>query len=140
MCYSRSPLVLGTRLRGRLIDKPSAKALVSYFSCTFYFPWTPSLVLGICSASTLVVGICCSKWESPFAYKGQGSVTVKLGHCIFPFNPSGQGLNCPLVVSDLNLRSNWANTFSRSCLVLFFESMSNVSMPFVFRINYTAGP
>ena len=27
---------------GRLIDKPSAKALVSYFSCTFYFPWLPS--------------------------------------------------------------------------------------------------
>ena len=46
-----------------VIDKPSAKALVSYFFYTFYITWLPSLVLGICSASTLVVGICCSKWE-----------------------------------------------------------------------------
>jgi hypothetical protein len=75
---TRSPLVLGIRLRGRLIDNPSAKALVSYFSCTFYFPWLPSLMLGICLVSTLVIRICCSKWESHFAYKGQGSVIVKI--------------------------------------------------------------
>jgi hypothetical protein len=50
-------------LGGQLINKPSAKALVSYISCTFYFSWLSSLVLGICSASTLVVRICCSKWS-----------------------------------------------------------------------------
>jgi len=55
-----------------VIDKPSAKALVSYFSCTFYFSWPPSLVLGICSASTLVVVICCSEWESPLPIKSKG--------------------------------------------------------------------
>jgi hypothetical protein len=48
-------------LGGELINKPSTKALVSYFSYTFYFSWLPSLVLGICSASTLVVRICCNK-------------------------------------------------------------------------------
>ena len=34
-----------TRNCSVLTDKPSAKALISYFSCTFYFPWLPNLVL-----------------------------------------------------------------------------------------------
>ena len=42
------------------------------FFLHFLFFLASSLVLEICSASILVVEICCSKWESHFAIKGKG--------------------------------------------------------------------
>jgi len=69
----------------KVIDKSSAKALLSYFS---------ALLLSLASKPNI-------RNMLTSAYKSRGSVIVKTKLLHFSFNPNGQGPSYPLVVFQI---------------------------------------